>query len=100
MNNQSGKNIKITVQNGGEEGGDHDGDDGEDNGRRLIGEDDGYHGGEDGVDWRKHKSLAPKAAIYSASADEVARMLLSHPAKAETRGVKRHGFSSQHNGAQ
>ncbi|GJS85917.1 hypothetical protein Tco_0752458 [Tanacetum coccineum] len=30
-------------------GGDHDGDDGEDNGRRSIGEDDGYHGGEEGL---------------------------------------------------
>nr|GEV50949.1 hypothetical protein [Tanacetum cinerariifolium] len=38
--------IKITVHNGGEEGGDHDGDDGEDNDRRLIEEDDGYHIGE------------------------------------------------------
>ncbi|GJV39525.1 hypothetical protein Tco_1417965 [Tanacetum coccineum] len=28
---------------------DHDGDDGEDNGRRSIGEDDGYHGGEEGL---------------------------------------------------
>ncbi|GKA58149.1 hypothetical protein Tco_0757337 [Tanacetum coccineum] len=36
------EHIKITMHNGGEEGGDHDGDDGEDNGRRLIGEDDGY----------------------------------------------------------